>query len=184
MRLRRLVIGGCMAIAFSVAFGVTSQAGHNGCLEFRYRDIALYNGASGEYHDAYQNESINEGDSWSEATIVNLFNVGGYGENDQINAFNANYGNSGWVGVTMHYLVTSCTLQHSRVQLNEYYLANHPYYAKAFVACHEMGHALGLEHRAWNEPTCMKEGGPGSWWDPPFPDQHDFDAINEKYESW
>jgi hypothetical protein len=184
MTLKRLTMLASMIAAFAIAFGMSSRASDNECTKFPDTDIDFYNGGSGEYATAFVNKAILDGNSWSSATAVDLHEVGGYGENDQINAFNANYGRVGWAGIMIPTFQggSQCIFQHARVQANQYYLDNLSYQYKAFIACHELGHGIGLGHRAQTEnTTCMREGGDSSALYPPYPDQIDIDNVNEKY---
>jgi hypothetical protein len=170
-----------MVASFVVGFVVTSNAGHFACRRFADQHIWFYNGATGDYYTAFQGEGITDGDSWHNATAVNLLQVGQYGENDQINAVNANYGASGWFGLAEP---GSCAYPFMTARANQYYLDNQGIGAKMFIACHELGHTVGLGHRGSGEnTTCMREGpesgGPILY--PQWADQHDFDAVNDAY---
>ncbi len=178
--MRRAITILAMAASFMVAFTMIVRANHFVCKRFANADIQFYNGATGEYYTAFQNEAINDPDSWHNATVINLQQVGGFGQNDQINAVNANYGASGWAGLAEP---GDCGVPYMTAHANQYYLDNHGYFDKAFVACHELGHTVGLDHRGSGESTtCLREGGTGIFY-PPYPDQHDLDEVNSHYST-
>ena len=70
-----------------------------------------------------------------------------------VNAFNSDYGNTGWVGVAIVELVPSSGDNHivyGEVHLNDYYPGIYTVYDDPLVMrkvqCQEVGHTLGLDH--------------------------------------
>lgn len=72
--------------------------------------------------------------------------------------------------------VTS-TLFGKRVKLNAAAVGHVPASYLAFSTCHELGHALGLEHRA-SRGSCMFPSAAGA---STRPDRADYVAVNEKH---
>jgi predicted Zn-dependent protease len=83
-----------------------------------------------------------------------------------------NYGNTGWVGLT-NYAVSGRHIIGVRIRLNTPYI---PVRYRQMVACHELGHALGLAHRA-QSTSCMKQGVTRE-----HPDQHDYGELATIYQ--
>ncbi|MDQ3933215.1 MAG: matrixin family metalloprotease [Actinomycetota bacterium] len=81
-------------------------------------------------------------------------------DGSRIHAIHGSYGDTGWFGLatieegwdynTGHYT-------HGHNFYNHFYLADSALRAD-HVACHEMGHSLGLDHTA-NTGSCMQSGG-------------------------
>jgi len=78
-----------------------------------------------------------------------------------VNAFNDNYGDTGWVGVAIVELTQSSGDNHivyGEVHLNDYYPANFGIYDNAGVMrkvqCQEVGHIFGLDHIK-KDTSCM-----------------------------
>lgn len=100
-----------------------------------------------------------------------------------INAFNADYGDTGWVGVAIVELAQSSGDNHivyGEVHLNDYYPDNFGIYNKPLVMrkvqCQEVGHIFGLDHIK-KDTSCMYSsavflGNAHS------PDNHDGEMVN------
>jgi len=78
-----------------------------------------------------------------------------------VNAFNASYGNTGWVGVAIVELIPSSGDNHivyGEVHLNDYYAGVYDAYNKPLVMrkiqCQEIGHTFGLDH-VKKDNSCM-----------------------------
>ncbi len=78
-----------------------------------------------------------------------------------VNAFNANYGRTGWVGVAIVELISSSGDNHivyGEVHLNDYYAGAYNAYNDPLVMrkiqCQEVGHTFGLDH-VKKDNSCM-----------------------------
>lgn len=100
-----------------------------------------------------------------------------------INAFNADYGDTGWVGVAIVELAQSSGDNHivyGEVHLNDYYPANFSIYNSTSVMrkvqCQEVGHVFGLDHIK-KDTSCMYSSAVflGNAFSP---DNHDGDMVN------
>lgn len=65
----------------------------------------------------------------------------------------------------------------TRVKLNTAAVSHVPGSFYAFASCHELGHALGLEHSA-SKRSCMFASAAGAW---TKPGANDFAAVNAQY---
>jgi hypothetical protein len=61
-----------------------------------------------------------------------------------VNVYDANYGNTGWTGMTTRSVNSSNYITSATVQLNDYYGGTAAEHRN--TACHETGHVLGLDH--------------------------------------
>merc|ERR1711933_427270 len=59
---------------------------------------------------------------------------------------NANFGETGWLGVNEILSYENGFIISSVAKMNEYYLKNAEYVKRQFTICHEMGHGFGLPH--------------------------------------
>ena len=84
---------------------------------------------------------------------------------------NFNYGNTGWVGFTTA-VVRGKHFVRVSIKLNSTYLGK----KNRKVMCHEMGHGLGLGHRA-DPSSCMKQGTAQA-----HPDRHDYRMLERIYK--
>lgn len=80
-----------------------------------------------------------------------------------VDVWNGNYGNNGWNGITYFSYVAGTTYRFAEngvsITLNDYYVTNFPNDNKPrSVACHELGHALGLDHNT-SQTSCLGPGG-------------------------
>ncbi len=89
-----------------------------------------------------------------------LYNAATAGAQGTINAFNADYGNNGWVGLAIIAIEPSSGDNHivyGEVYLNDYYAINFTAYgtnAMRKVQCQEIGHIFGLDH-VKRDNSCM-----------------------------
>jgi len=116
---------------------------------------------------------------WSKSTKLNMVTTPGNSSltarqncsktSAQVHVCDANYGNTGWAGLTE---VTEDSRHHIteiRVRLND---AETPSRYRRLVACHEFGHSIGLAHNTRNS-SCVKPGA-GSR---PHPDATDYAEL-------
>ena len=94
-----------------------------------------------------------------------------------------NYGDSGWLGVTA-FRFKDKHIKSAIVAVNDFYFGNpnipeldEPY-ARRFVMCHELGHALGLDHRSGR--SCVNDHVRISR-ATSDPDRHDYDQLERIY---
>ncbi|MDH3195981.1 MAG: hypothetical protein OEL78_06695, partial [Hyphomicrobiales bacterium] len=100
-----------------------------------------------------------------------------------VNAFNADYGDTGWVGVAIVELAQSSGDNHivyGEVHLNDYYPANFGIYNDASVMrkvqCQEVGHIFGLDHIK-KDTSCMYSSNIFLG-NAITPDNHDGEMVN------
>lgn len=143
--------------------------------------------------DAYLNEAISD---WSASSVLDLSKQAG-GTNPascsptsgRIEACNASYGNTGWLGVAQIWISGSHITQ-AITKLNDTYFDTATYNTPAWrrlVTCQEIAHDFGLDHQDENH----NNGNLGSCMDytndpdgPPsneHPNQHDYDQIVSIY---
>ena len=79
------------------------------------------------YWDYYTSLTLTSVDFWSSAVFQ----------------FDGNYGATNWVGLTTP---NGCPSTSTQIQYNHHYLSGLSFTYKLNVACHEMGHAFGLNH--------------------------------------
>jgi hypothetical protein len=91
---------------------------------------------------------------------------------NEVHVCNANYGATGWAGLT-ELTLNGQHIVKIRVRLNDYYVTRT---LRRLVACHELGHSVGLGHRS--TPTSCMMPGSGSR---KHPDATDFKEIKRIY---
>ncbi len=100
---------------------------------------------------------------------------------------NANYGNTGWLGVAQIWINSQNHITQGTVKNNDYYFGSSSYTynnesEKLHVICQEMGHTLGLDHQSTDGTslnTCMDYYNNTSNADTlsTHPNQHDYDEL-------
>lgn len=110
---------------------------------------------------------------WDAGTILALPATGDFWY-AKLRLFDGYYGNTGWAGLAH----ASAHAPDGYAEFNLTYVAGGTAAYKTKVACHELGHLLGLWHESGT--SCMVSG-----YDPPvpgsFPTQTNFDEVNWWY---
>lgn len=103
------------------------------------------------------------------------------GQPGAVTVRNANYGPTGWLGVTMVNLDARQRITAARVLLNDWYWRNgflEGLEDRRQVLCHELGHGFGLDHRVG--PSCLNNSA-GTLGDYVSPDTHDYEQLDQIY---
>lgn len=99
----------------------------------------------------------------SPLTVVDFSQVGGYGENDQVNVLVGDFGSgmpTAWADVGGVY--NNCIISYGLVYINTYYADGASYVDKRWLAAHENGHLHGLNHTGdGNSPMHADRYGTG-----------------------
>ena len=123
--------------------------------------------------------------AWDAATPALRFDLAG--KKGDITATSKRYGNNGWLGLAQIWVVGD-HISRAQVKLNDFYYDFFPDLdrndVRQHVYCHELGHAIGLDHRANPDPSCMNEENdlsePATTY--PDPDGHDVDQLALIYD--
>lgn len=180
MSLRRAIViwGTVLVLTIGVGAGAAFASHRWSCWAFTDSSIYWYNGASGTYHDIFEEEAVTDSDSWHNYTKIDLTSVSSADQFDSINAYNGYYGTNGWLGLAEIISYSGCTVYQGRSRLNQSYLeAGYSRTNKKHVACQEVGHLFGLDHNRGETDTCMND----TILTAPQPNAHDQDMINSIY---
>jgi predicted Zn-dependent protease len=112
---------------------------------------------------------------WSRSAVVTYHLVGCNSPLREFQARTRNYGRTGWYG-----FVNSTWGSHFttvNLWLNDYYGLRYSERRRRGAACHELGHALGLDHRSRSSSSCLVAPSGDRY----RPDQHDFDQLRSIY---
>lgn len=108
--------------------------------------------------------------NWSQATVLDTSIVPGATKprncrptSGQDEVCNANYGNTGWLGVAQIWITGGTHIYQGTVKNNDYYFGSSTYQYNntaemQHVICQEIGHTLGLDHQSTDGTslnTCM-----------------------------
>ncbi len=104
-----------------------------------------------------------------------------------VHVCSAEYGRNNWLGLASITIDNNSHITSAVVKLNDSYLTSPPYdfpELKQHVACHELGHTIGLDHNDEifdNEPTgtCMDYSNHIA--EDLGPNEHDFEVLEEVY---
>lgn len=118
--------------------------------------------------------------SWSQNTDVRVFYTGSHWWS-RIHIIPGNYGDTGWAGfasVEGPWDSTTGHYNHSHNLYNHYYSSSSRHALQ--LACHEMGHSLGLAHN-WERDSCLTSrlGDGGA-----TPNSHDRFQVRALYETY
>jgi len=148
--------------------------------------------------DAYLDEAIGD---WNPSSVLDLTKVAGgtrpkncRATSGRIEACNARYGNTGWLGIAQIWASGSHITQ-AITKVNDTYFDTATYNTPAWrglVMCQEIAHDFGLGHQdegfsAPNLGSCMDytndpDGGGAYGPSNEDPNQHDFDQLESIYE--
>jgi predicted Zn-dependent protease len=180
MSLRRAIVlwGALLVATIGIGAGTAFATHRWDCWAYADYAIYWYNGASGTYHDIFEEEAITDTDSWHNYTDIELTSTSSANQFDSINAFNGNYGFTGWLGLAEITSYSGCTIYQGRARLNQSYLDfGYSRTNKEHVACQEVGHLFGLLHNENASDTCMND----TILTAPQPNAHDQELVNSIY---
>ena len=136
---------------------------------------------------------------WSQSSVLDTTIVAG-GTNGstcaptsgRVEVCNADYGNTGWLGVAQIWITLGAHISQGTVKNNDFYFGNSTYqYNNAaemqHVICQEVGHTFGLAHQdesGISLNTCMDYYHNTSASDTlsTHPNQHDYDQLAKIYK--
>jgi hypothetical protein len=136
-------------------------------------------------------------DDWSLSSVLDLTRVSGGTKprtckptNGQIEACNARYGNTGWLGIAQIWITGGDHITQGITKLNDTYFDTATYDTpewRRLVTCQEIAHDFGLDHQDenFNNPnlgSCMDyTSDPDGPLDNEHPNQHDYDQLEAIY---
>lgn len=110
----------------------------------------------------------------------------------RVEVCNADYGNTGWLGVAQIWITTGAHIAQGTVKNNDYYFGSSSYQYNntaemQHVICQEIGHTFGLDHQdetGISLNTCMDYYHNTSDSDilSTHPNQHDYDQLTKIYK--
>lgn len=169
MRKRPLLFASLAGISYLLTTAAIARANNQwSCWHWNHNNVSFSNAAGG-YWGTILGSEMNQ---WYAGTCVN--SAGG----SEITGHAAFYGATGWLGLARILDYTpACEILQAESLMNQSYLdgASYDETDDRHVACQELGHCLGLDHRKGpNNQTCMNDSFLG------FPDfdQHDADVVN------
>lgn len=135
---------------------------------------------------------------WSQSTVLDTTVVAGGTRpktcrptGGRVEVCNANYGNTGWLGVAQIWISGGVHITQGTVKNNDYYFGSSTYQynneaEKLHVICQEVGHTLGLDHQSTDGSslnTCMDyyHNTSGTDAQSTHPNQHDYDELGIVY---
>lgn len=135
---------------------------------------------------------------WSKSTVMDTTIVAGGTSarscrptTGRVEVCNANYGNTGWLGVAQIWVTGSVHISQGTVKNNDYYFGSSTYrYNNSaemqHVICQEVGHTFGLAHQdesGISLNTCMDyyHNTSASDTKSTHPNQHDYDELATIY---
>ncbi len=130
---------------------------------------------------------------WSASSVLNTTVVAGSAKprncrptSGRVEVCDANYGNTGWLGVAQIWISGGTHITQGTVKLNDTYFNTATYDTPGWrnlVSCQEVGHTFGLDHQDTNFDnknlgTCMDyTSNPYGPPDNEHPNQHDYDEL-------
>jgi hypothetical protein len=162
-------------VGAAVRSGPAVMASHAwGCYKWNSTSLTYNNTATSPYKTYYDDETLNDSDSWSKGTVID-FTAGTGGNN--VKEMSGSYGQNGWLGLATIY-TSGCTITRAETKVNRSYLDGSGYNTenKKTVACHEVGHSTGLAHNS-STTSCLHSGATT----PSHPNAHDADELDIIY---
>jgi len=135
---------------------------------------------------------------WSQSSVLDTSIVAGRTKpkacrptTGRVEVCNANYGNTGWLGVAQIWISNGVHITQGLVKNNDYYFGSSTYAynneaEKLHVMCQELGHTLGLDHQSEDgssQNSCMDYYHNTSNADTlsTHPNQHDYEQLASIY---
>jgi len=125
-------------------------------------------------------------DKWNTSTAIDTIyhwytQYSCTGTSNCVWVMNGNYGPTGWVGYTSFFVgTTPLVLTGASIDLNDYcapgYVCSSGF-AHASTACHELGHALGLDHNTFKSSCLYYQPGAATTDNPSTSDFQMLDSI-------
>ena len=136
---------------------------------------------------------------WSRSTVLDTQIVAGGTRpktcrptSGRVEVCNANYGNTGWLGVAQIWVTGGVHITQGTVKNNDYYFGSSTYQYNntaemQHVICQEIGHTFGLDHQdesGISLNTCMDyyHNTSASDTKSTHPNQHDYDELATIYQ--
>lgn len=164
-----------------LSFGVGLQATHQwGSYQQADTTVKYYFSAGGGWAHYYEDEAIDDTDSWHTASVMDFDPILAYkGCLTEAGGFSGWYGTTGWLGLTTLDCLSGSTILSAFMQLNRSYLDSAPYTDAdiRWVACHELGHTFGLDHHSDSNSCIEPSLGNGA----AHPSSHDIAMLDSMY---
>jgi hypothetical protein len=178
-------------VAFpSAAYANHSWNGYHWARTSNPFTIKLGDNVSGAWDSMFRTASSD----WGQSTVLNTSVVAGSTrpkncrpKAGRVEVCNANYGNTGWLGVAQIWITGSVHITQGTVKNNDYYFGNSTYQYNnsaemQHVICQEIGHTFGLAHQdesGISLNTCMDyyHNTSASDTKSTHPNQHDYDEL-------
>lgn len=182
--------------AFPISAGAThSWGGYHWARTSNPFTLKLGNNTSGLWTSMLSTASSD----WSQSTVMDTTIVAGGTRpktcrptSGRVEVCNANYGNTGWLGVAQIWLTGSTHITQGTVKNNDYYFGSSIYAYNntaemQHVICQEVGHTFGLDHQSTDGTslnTCMDYYHNTSASDTlsTHPNKHDYDELTIIYQ--
>jgi hypothetical protein len=178
-----------LAVSPFASFGNNSWSGFHWARTNNPFTLKLGDNVSSSWNSYLQTTSAD----WSRSTVLNTEIVAGSGKprscrptSGQVEVCDANYGNTGWLGVAQIWITGGTHITQGTVKLNDTYFSSPQYDTPGWrnlVSCQEVGHTLGLDHQDTNFNnknlgTCMDyTSNPYGPPDNEHPDTHDYNEL-------
>jgi hypothetical protein len=198
--LKRILFVALLVAAVAVVSAVPASASHswNGYHWARTSNpftIKLGDNVSG----AWDSMLVTASSDWSKSTVLDTQIVAGGTRpkscrptSGRVEVCNANYGNTGWLGVAQIWITGGTHITQGTVKNNDYYFGSSSYQYNntaemQHVICQEIGHTFGLDHQdesGISLNTCMDyyHNTSASDTKSTHPNQHDYDELATIYQ--